>query len=170
VIVLANESSKRVEGKVIPTYPRCESGRDECGDICAQLHCYHRGSCQAERDDPISTESLDSARFVRRPPIECGSEMGWRMLMDDMPMMTDPEFEDVKKMVLQNSRTAIRWKRYLMEQQDMELSGYDGWPTTSTTTSTVPTAFATSTFSNSLKELSEQISKLTLILENQSRQ
>ena len=90
--------------------------------------------------------------------------------MDDMNMMTDPEFEDIKNMVLQKSRTAIRWKRYLIEQQDMELSGYDGWPTTSTTTSTIPTAFEASTLSNSLKELSEQISKLTLFLEKQSQQ
>ena len=90
--------------------------------------------------------------------------------MDDMNMMTDPEFEDIKNMVLQKSRTAIRWKRYLIEQQDMELSGYDGWPTTSTTTSAIPTAFATSTLSNSLKELSEQISRLTLFLEKQSQQ
>jgi hypothetical protein len=107
---------------------------------------------------------------LRWKVFECGSEMGWRMLMDDMPMMTDPEFEDVKKMVLQKSRTAIRWKRYLSEQPDMELSGYDGWPSTSTTISTIPTAFPMSTLSNSLKELSEQISKLTLSLKNQSQQ
>jgi hypothetical protein len=59
---------------------------------------------------------------LRWKVFECGSEMGWRMLMDDMPMITDPEFEDVKEIVLQKSRTAVRWKRYLMEQQDMELS------------------------------------------------
>src|SRR6202023_1906712 len=36
---------------------------------------------------------------LRWKVFECGSEMGWRMLMDDMPMMKDPEFEDIKKMV-----------------------------------------------------------------------
>jgi len=110
---------------------------------------------------------------IRLEVFECGYEQGWRMLVDDTGM-EDPEFEEVKSLVLQKARGAEMEKLF---QREMSESSTTFMTSSTVSTAPAPTAAPTtilssiSTASDSLRlgKVSEQISKLALLLEDQSK-
>jgi hypothetical protein len=97
------------------------------------------------------------------------NENKWRMIEHDVDDTVVPEFEEIKRVVLETAR--MFKKREMFFNGLVTGSGYAGSevseaPTTSTASSTVPSAITSppSTASGSLTNLSEEISKLTLFL------
>ena len=111
---------------------------------------------------------------IQSKVFEYCSEQGWRVLDHDVDT-TEPVFEEVKRIVLEKAKMFER--RKLFTGGHLLGSGYIGpgssdTPTASATVSTIPTAITSPApaASNSIEELTRQISKLTLFLEGQTRQ
>ena len=103
------------------------------------------------------------------------NENKWRMIEHDVDDTVVPEFEEIKRVVLETAR--MFKKREMFFNGLVTGSGYAGSEvseafTTSTAPSTVPTTITSpaSTASGSLTNLSEEISKLTLFLGVQPQQ
>src|SRR5271163_1433240 len=59
-------ASMLILADVIPLNLSCVEGREnECGHVCAQVHRNHTSSGQQRRAVQVSSECLDSGRFVR---------------------------------------------------------------------------------------------------------
>jgi hypothetical protein len=102
------------------------------------------------------------------------SDRKWRMLEHDVDT-EEPKFEDLKEVVLAKARTMER--KHLFISGRLSGMGYasaeaaTSTPTASTAPSTIPTAMTSpSSAASDLKELTEQISRLTLLIGGQSRQ
>lgn len=107
---------------------------------------------------------------VQTKVFEYGSKQGWRMLEYDI-MIEEPEFEEVKGVVLEKAKMMERQKLFMrggfMRSSEYAGSDISETPTASTMVSTIPTTITSpaSIASGSLKELSKKISRLTLFLE-----
>ena len=112
---------------------------------------------------------------IQSKVFEYCSEQGWRMLEHDVET-AEPVFEDVKKVVLEKAKMFERRKLFVggrLTGPGYVGTGSNGTPTSSATATTAPTTVPTTvtspvpTASDSIEELTKQLSKLTLILEGQ---
>ena len=110
---------------------------------------------------------------IRSEVFECGYEKGWRMLVDDTEM-EDPEFEEVQSLVLQKARGAEMEKLFQREMSESSTTLMTGSTTVSTAPTaaptTIPSSISTASDSPRFENVSEGISKLALLLEDQSQQ
>ena len=105
---------------------------------------------------------------IQSKVFEYCSEQGWRMLEHDVET-TEPVFEEVKQIVLEKAKMIERRKLFSGGQPGFLGTGSSGTPAASTTATMVPTAVTSPvpSASDSIEELTRQITKLTLFLEGQ---
>ena len=107
---------------------------------------------------------------LQKKVFEYCSGKKWRMLEHDVETV-EPEFDEVKSVVLEKARTLERQKLFIQGQ--LMGPGYMGsepiTPATSTTTSSVPTTMtspvSTAVDSDGVNELTKRIERLTLLVE-----
>jgi hypothetical protein len=118
-------------------------------------------------------EGLSEA--IQSKVFEHCSDKKWRMLEHDVDT-EEPKFEELREVVLAKARAVERKNLFLSGR--LSGLGYPSTeaattstPTASTAPSTIPTAVTSpSSTASDLKELTEQISRLTLLIGGQSRQ
>ena len=111
---------------------------------------------------------------IQSKVFEYCSEKRWRMLEHDVET-TEPEFEEVREVVLEKAKMLERRKLFISGR--VTGAGYAGFgasetPTSTATASTIPTTVTSPVPapSDSMAELTKQVSKLALILEGQPPQ
>jgi hypothetical protein len=115
------------------------------------------------------------SEVIQSKVFEYCSDRKWRMLEHDVNS-EEPRFEDLRDVVLAKARTMERKNLFLSERLlgvGYLSTGATITPTMSTVPSTAPTTMTSpnSTASDlDLKDLTEQISRLTLLIDGQSRQ
>jgi hypothetical protein len=109
------------------------------------------------------------SEVIQSKVFECCSDRKWRMLEHDVNM-EEPKFEDVRDVVLAKARTMERKNLFISGR--LSGMGYSSTDATATPTmSTAPTTMTSpSSTTSDLKDLTEQISRLTLLIDGQSRQ
>jgi hypothetical protein len=113
------------------------------------------------------------SEVIQSKVFEYCSDRKWRMLEHDVNM-EEPKFEYVRDVVLAKARTMERKNLFISGR--LSGMGYSSTETRITTTMTPSTTLTTVSSPNStasnldLKDLTEQISRLTLLIDGQSRQ
>src|SRR5437773_2290933 len=108
---------------------------------------------------------------IQSKVFEYCSEQGWRMLEHDVET-TEPVFEEVKQLVLEKANMIERRKLFSGGHPGFLGTGSSGTPAASATATTVPTAITSPvpSASDSIEELTRQITKLALFLEGWPQQ
>jgi len=113
---------------------------------------------------------------VRSKVLDHRSEKGWRMFVNNVDM-EEPTFDDATKVVLKKVKAIERREMFNKSESSFMASGYGGATSdmmtsvASVTESTMATAMTSpSSMASDLKDLTEQIARLTLLVGGQPHQ